>query len=165
MVRGAWWATVQFNSFVQSCLTLCNPMDCSMPGFPPHCQLPEFSQTHVHWVADAIQPSHPLLSPSPSCLHSFPASGSFPMSQFFTSSGQSIGVSASASVQWILRTHKRLIKKRFHKRDLREPSAPSTAWWCNEKSSTQTRVLTSPLWHPDLSLSVSRPFGINVCGL
>ena len=112
---------------------------------------------------------HPTISssvvPFSSCLQSFLASGSFPMSQFFTSSGQSIGVSASASVQWILRTHKRLIKKRFHKRDLREPSAPSTAWWCNEKSSTQTRVLTSPLWHPDLSLSASRPFGINVCGL
>ena len=49
----------------ESCLTLCNPMDCSTPGFPVHCQLPEFTQTHVHWVGDAIQPSHPLLFPSP----------------------------------------------------------------------------------------------------
>ncbi|MEQ4767778.1 hypothetical protein ABN071_21555, partial [Providencia rettgeri] len=49
----------------QSCLTLCNPMDCSTPGFPVHHQLPELAQTHVHRVSDAIQPSHPLLSPSP----------------------------------------------------------------------------------------------------
>ena len=54
-----------FSSVAQSCLTLCHPMDCSMPGLPAHCQLPEFTQTHVHWVGDAIQPSHPLLSPSP----------------------------------------------------------------------------------------------------
>ena len=47
-----------------SCLTLCNPMDCSMTGFPVHHQLPEFTQTHVHWVGDAIQPFHPLSSPS-----------------------------------------------------------------------------------------------------
>ena len=51
--------------FTQSCLTLCYPMDCSMPGFPFHHQLPEFIQTHVHWVGDAIQPSYPLSSPSP----------------------------------------------------------------------------------------------------
>ena len=48
-----------------SCLTLCDPKDCSMPGLPVHHQLPEFTQIHVHWVGDAIQPSHPLLSPSP----------------------------------------------------------------------------------------------------
>ena len=51
-------------SVTHLCLTLCNPMDCSMPGFPVP-QLPELTQTHVHQVADAIQPSHPLLSPSP----------------------------------------------------------------------------------------------------
>ena len=60
-------------------------------------QLPELAQTHVYWVGDAIQPSHPLLSLP--CLQSFPASGSFPMSMFFTKRGQSIGVSAST---WIL---------------------------------------------------------------
>ena len=49
----------------QACLTLCNPMDCNMPGFPTHHQLQEFAQTHVHWVVDVIQPSHPLSSPSP----------------------------------------------------------------------------------------------------
>ena len=57
--------SVQFSSVTQWCLTLCNPMDCSMPGFLVHHQLPEFTQTHVHWVSDSIQLSHPLLSPSP----------------------------------------------------------------------------------------------------
>ena len=55
----------QFSSVVQSCLTLCDCMDCSTPGLPVHHQLPEFTRTHVHCVSDAIQPSHPLSSPSP----------------------------------------------------------------------------------------------------
>ena len=54
------WATHQFDSVAQSCPTLCDPMDCSTPGFPVHHQLPELTQTHVHQVGDAIQPSHPL---------------------------------------------------------------------------------------------------------
>ena len=66
-------------------------MGCGMPGFPILHYLLDFAQTHVHWVGDAIQPSHPLSSP-------FPASGSFPMSYLFTSGSQSIGASASASV-------------------------------------------------------------------
>ena len=58
--------SVQFSSVVpQSCSTLCDPMNLSMPGLPVHHQLLEFTQTHVHWVSDVIQPSHPLLSPSP----------------------------------------------------------------------------------------------------
>ena len=57
--------SVQFSSVTQSCPTSCDPMDCSTPGFPVHHQLPELTQTHVHWVSDAIQPSHPLSSPSP----------------------------------------------------------------------------------------------------
>jgi len=56
---------VQFSSVAQSCPTLCNPMNCSTPGLPVHHQLPEFTQTHVHRVGDAIQPSHPPSSPSP----------------------------------------------------------------------------------------------------
>ena len=59
------FSSVQFTSVTQSCLTLCDPMNCSMPGLPVHHQLPEFTQTHVHWVGDAIQPSHLLSSPSP----------------------------------------------------------------------------------------------------
>ena len=55
---------VQISSVAQLCSTLCDPMDCSMPGLPVHHQLLEFTQTHVHWVGDVIQPSHPLSSPS-----------------------------------------------------------------------------------------------------
>ena len=87
--------SVQFSSVAQSCPTLCGPMNRSTPGLPVHHQLPESTQTHVHRVGDTIQPS---VIPFSSCLQSFPASASFPMSQFFASSGQSIGVSASASV-------------------------------------------------------------------
>ena len=58
-------AVILFSSVTQSCLTLCNPMNCSTPGLPVHHQLLEFTQTHVHQVSDAIQPSHPLSSPSP----------------------------------------------------------------------------------------------------
>jgi len=57
--------SVQFSSVAQSCLILCDPMNCSTPGLPVHHQLPEFTQTHIHQVSDAIQPSHPLSSPSP----------------------------------------------------------------------------------------------------
>ena len=57
--------SIQFSSVAQSCPTLCNPMNHHTPGLPVHHQLPEFTQTHVHRVSDAIQPSHPLLSPSP----------------------------------------------------------------------------------------------------
>ena len=56
---------VQFSSVAQLCLTLCNPVNCSTPGLPVHHQRPEFTQTHVHQLSDAIQPSHPLSSPSP----------------------------------------------------------------------------------------------------
>ena len=82
-------------SVTKLCLILCNPMDCSMPGFPVlHC-LPEYAQIHVHWVGDAIQPSAALFS---FCLQSFTASGPFPVSWFFASGDQSTGASASASV-------------------------------------------------------------------
>ena len=84
----------QFSSVAQSYPTLCDPMNRSTPGLPVHHQLLEFTQTHVHQVGDAIQPPHPFSS----CPQSFPASGSFQMTQLFTSGGQSIGVSASTSV-------------------------------------------------------------------
>ena len=91
--------SVQFGSVTQSCPTLCDPMDCRMPGFTVHHQLTKLAQTHVHRVGDAIQPSHPLSSTSPPVFSlSEHQSGSFPVSQFFTSGGQSIGASASASV-------------------------------------------------------------------
>ena len=59
----------QFSLVTQSCLTLCKPMNRSMPGLPVHQQLPESTQTHVYWVSDAVQPSHPLSSPSPPALN------------------------------------------------------------------------------------------------
>ena len=74
--------SVWFSSVTQSCPTLCDPMNHSMPGLPVHHQLLEFTQTHVHRVSDAIQPSHSLSSPSPPAPNtSLPASESFPMSQ------------------------------------------------------------------------------------
>ena len=60
---------IQFSSVAQSCQTLCDPINCSMPGLPVHHQLPESTQTHVHRVNDTIQPSHPLSSPSPPALN------------------------------------------------------------------------------------------------
>ena len=86
------------NYLSQLCPILCDPMDSSMPGFPVHHQLLELAQTHAHWVGDAIQPSHPLLSPSLPAFNLSQHQGSFQMSQFFISGGQSIGISASASV-------------------------------------------------------------------
>ena len=68
---------LQFSSVAQSCLTLCDPMDCNTPGFPVHHQLLEFTQTHVHRVDDAIQPFHPLLSPSPPAFSLFQHQGLF----------------------------------------------------------------------------------------
>ena len=90
-------AKLQFSSVTQSCLTLCDPTDCSTPGFPALHYLPEFAQIHVRCVDDAIQSDHPL-SPFSSCPQFFPTSGSFPVSQLFTSGGQNIRASASASV-------------------------------------------------------------------
>ena len=66
--REVYWSSfevIQFSSVTLSCPTLCDPMNRSMPGFPVHHQLPEFTQTNVHWVGNVIQPSHPLSSPSP----------------------------------------------------------------------------------------------------
>ena len=87
---------VQFSSVTQLCPTLWDPTGRSMPGLPVHHQLPEFTQTHVHWVgmpSKHLILSHPLLLPS-----IFPSIKVFSMSQFFTSGGQSTGVSASAAV-------------------------------------------------------------------
>ena len=77
-----WWELListpfQFSSVAQLCSTLCDPMDCSAPGFPVHHQLLELAQTHDHWVDDAIQPSHPLLSPSPPAFNLFQYQGLF----------------------------------------------------------------------------------------
>ena len=78
-------AYIQFSSVPQSCLTLCYPMECSLPGLPVHHQLPEFTQTHVHWVGDASQPSHPLSSLSPPAFNLSQPQGLF---QWVSSSHQ-----------------------------------------------------------------------------
>ena len=93
---GTWTLREDVVAVVQSFnhVRLCNPTDCSISGFPVLHHLPELAQTHVYWVCDAIQPSHPIVTFS-SCLQSFLASGSFPMSRLLASGGQSIGASAS----------------------------------------------------------------------
>jgi len=83
--------------FSHSVMSLCDPMNCSTSGLPVHHQLPKFTQTNVHRVGDAIQPSHPLSSPSPPAPNPSQHQ-SFPMSQLLAWGGQSIGVSALASV-------------------------------------------------------------------
>ena len=100
-----WSFGVVFNTFshqsvsvTQLCPTLCDPMDCSTPGFPVHHQLPELAQTHVHWVSDAIQPFHPLSSPSSPAFNLSQHQGLFQWVSSSPSGGQSIGVSASTSV-------------------------------------------------------------------
>ena len=87
--------SVQFSSVTPSCPTFCNPMDRRTPGLPVHHQLLELTQTHVHWVSDAIQPSHPLSSPSPPTFTLSQHQGLF---KWVKPGGQSIGVSASTSV-------------------------------------------------------------------
>ena len=92
------WESIQFSSFAQLCPTFCDPIECRMAGFPVHHQLPELSQTHIHWVCDAIWPFHPLSSPSPPAFNFSQHQGLF---QYVSSSHQVakvLGVSASASV-------------------------------------------------------------------
>ena len=91
--------SVQLSSVTQSCPALCDPMDCSMPGFPVHYQLPEPTKTYVHWFSDVIQPSHSLSSPSPPTFNLSQHQGLLKISQCFASGGQSIGAIASA---WVL---------------------------------------------------------------
>ena len=86
------FSSVQFSSVTQSCPTLCYLMDCSMPGLFVHHQLLEFTQTHVHWISDAFQPSYPLSFPPPPAFNLSQNQGM--LNQFFSSGGQSIGVSA-----------------------------------------------------------------------
>ena len=96
--------SVQFSSVARSCLTLCNPINCSSPGLPVHHQLLEFTQTNFHRVGDAIQPSHPLSSPSPPALNLSKHRGLF---QWVSSSHQVAKVLElqlqHQSFQWIFR--------------------------------------------------------------
>ena len=92
-------------SVAQSCPTLCDPMDCSTPGLPVHHQLPELAQTHIHWVGDAIQPSHPLLSPSPPALNLSQHQGLFKWASSLHQVAKVLEFQLQLqSYQWILRT-------------------------------------------------------------
>ena len=104
-LSGHWFVcSVQFSSVARSCPTLCDPMDCSTPVLPVHHQLPEFIQTHVHWVGDAIKPSYPLLSPSPPAFNLFQHQNLF---KWVSSSHQAAKVLEfqlqHQSFQWIFR--------------------------------------------------------------
>ena len=139
--------SVQFSSVAQSCPTLCGPMNCSTPGLPVHHQLPEFTETHVHRVSDAIQPSHPV-SPFSSCPQSLPASESFPMSQLFTwpkywnfsfsisPSNEHPGL-ISFGMDWL----DLLAVQGIHKRLLQHHSSKSSILWCSA-------FFTGQLSHP-----------------
>ena len=93
------------SSVAELCLTICDPMDWSTPSFPVHQQLPELAQTHIHWVGDAIQPFHPLLSPSPPAFNLSQYQG---LSRWVSSSNQVAKVLEfqlqHQSFQWIFRT-------------------------------------------------------------
>ena len=90
--------SVQCNSVTQSCVTLCDPMDCNTLGFSVHHQHPELAQTHVHWVGDAIQPFHLLSSPSPPAFNLSQHQGLFKWVSSSHHVAKAIGSSASASV-------------------------------------------------------------------
>ena len=97
--------TVQFSSVIQSCPTLCNPMDCSTPGLPVHHQLLEFTQTHAHWVGEAIRPSHPASSPSPPAFNPSQHQGLFKWVSSFHQVAKLLEFQLHyQSFQWTLRT-------------------------------------------------------------
>ena len=99
------YASTQFSSVAQSCPTHCNPMDCSMPGLPVHHQLLEFTQTHVHWIDDAIQPSHPLSSPAPPAFNLSQQQGLFKWVSFSHQVAKVLEFQLQhQSFQWIFRT-------------------------------------------------------------
>ena len=128
-------------SFPKSCCsvtklwpTFWDTMDCSMPGFPVHHYIPEFTQTHVHWVGDAIQPSHPV-TPFSSCPQSFPASGSFPMKNY---PGKTVEMCSGQRERQVQRSW---IRKAFDKvrtvARVQEPgrNEPEMNWRCRQKPS------------------------------
>ena len=118
-------------------------MNCSTPRLPVHHQLPEFTQTHVHWVGDAIQLSHPLSSPSPPTFNPSQHQ-SFPMSQFFVSDDQSIGVSASASVLPI---------------NIQDWSPLGWTGWISLQSRGLSRVFSNTTFRKHVSLALSLLYG------
>ena len=129
----------QIRSVAQLCPTLCDPMNRSMPGLPIHHQLPEFTQTHIHRVSDAIKPSHPLSSPSPPTPNPFQHQ-SFPMSQLFAWGGQNTGVSALAS---------------FLPKKSQDWSSSEWAGWISLQSKAFSRVFSNTILDISNSKSVN----------
>ena len=127
--------SVQFSSVVKSCPALCNPTDCSIPGFPVQHQLPELAQTHVHQVSDVIQLSHPMLSPSPPAFNLYQHQGLF---QSVTSSHQ---VAKILELQLQHQSFQRIHRLSTH------------SAFAGETESKQTRKLT--LWPSALLSKVS----------
>ena len=104
-IRSDWSSSVQFSSVAQLCPTLFDPMNHSRPGLPVHHQLPEFTQTHVHWVGDVIQPSHPLLSSSPPAFNLSQHQGLFRWVSFSHQVAKVLEFQLQhQSFQWIFRT-------------------------------------------------------------
>ena len=139
----------KFSSAAQSCLTLCNPMDCSIPGFPAHHQLLELALTHVHWVGDAIQPSHSLSVPSPP---SFNLSQHQRLFKWVSSSHQVAKVLEfqlqHQSFQWIVRTdflYDGLVESPCSPRDSQE-SSPTPQF--KSINSSALSLLYSPILTP-----------------
>ena len=103
IVKG--FSSIQFNSVAQLYPTFCDPMDCSRPGFPVRHQLPEIAQTQVHWFCDAIQPSHPLSSPSPPAFNLSKHQGLFQGVSSFHQVAKVLELQLQhQSFQWIFRT-------------------------------------------------------------
>ena len=120
------WSTYQFSSVAQSCPTLCDPMNRITPGLPVHHQLPESTQTHVHWVGDAIQPSHPLSSPSPPAFNLSQHQGLFKWVSSLYQVAKVLEFQLQRqSFQWMLRTdffEDWLVWSPFSPRDSQESS-------------------------------------------
>ena len=137
-------------SVTKSCPTLCDPLDCTTPGFPVLCYVLEFAETHIHWVM--MSSNHLILChPFSSCLQSFWTSGSFPMSWLFTSGCQSIGTSASAPVlpmtiqSWFSLGLTDLISLQF--KGLSRVSSNSTVWK-HQFFATQPSLWSNSHIHP-----------------
>ena len=139
----------QFSSVAQSCLTLCNPMNHSMPGLPVHHQRPEFTQTHVHWVSDAIQLSHPLLSPSPPTFNLSQHQGLFKWGSSLHQVAKVLELQLQhQSFQWIFRTdflQDGLVRSPCSPRDSQE-SSPTPQF--KSINSLVLSFLYSPTFHP-----------------
>ena len=129
-------SSVQFSLVTQSCPTLCHPMNCSMPGLPVHHQLLEYTQTHTYWVGGTIQPSHPLLSPSPPAPNPSQHQGLF---QWVNSSHEVAKVSGfqlqHQSFQWTPRTD--LLKDGL----VRSPCSPRTLKSLLQHHSSKASIL------------------------